>query len=253
MSNKTLNFISNVILPVTVFIATAALFLVFQPEDPAPLFYFNLAYTVLLEAIFFGYVGLLYIKTSTFSTPLYALFGVMAAFYLVAGVGWMLLYSLVLLPAVSLKMYISVIVVLTLLWIVLSVLMAKIDGNYKATTNRLKDQHHTLAFYTQKITLLASRYEKLCEEKGIRYQTDSNNRTALDKLMGKISFLTPNIFTSETACSQLTAMLGKCEDIIEETETADGDRLAELDRKMQRFVNNSIDELNMLKNLTRRT
>jgi hypothetical protein len=127
-----------------------------------------------------------------------------------------------------------------------------VDVNYQPIEEKLKEDGQTLNFYKQKIILLAGRYERLCNEKGLKYETNSSNRTVVDRLTGKISFLTPNVLKSETAVSQITSMLSKCEDIIEETESAAAENLPEIQKKMQRFVENAVAELDMLKNLTNR-
>jgi hypothetical protein len=250
-NNKIINTIANVVLPVTVIVSTVTLFFMFRPENCTVLFYLNLAYTILLEAIFFGYINLAFRKITAFSTPFLAVFGIYSLYYVIAGAGWMLLYSLVLSHFFPLKIYLAPLIVITLVWIIVSVLTAQTDSNYKETVNELNGRQYTLKYYAQKIALLASRYEKLCAEKGIRYATESNNRTVLDRLKGKIGFLTPNVLNSETACLQLNAMLDKCEELIEETALAPEDALAEYEKKMHRFVNNSIDELEMIKNMTR--
>jgi hypothetical protein len=252
MSNKIVNIVANVILPVVTIAVTVGLFFMFRSENPTALFYINVGYAILLEAIFFGYINVLYRKISDFSTPFVAVFGIFSLYYVIIGFGWMLVFSLILSHFFSLKIYIAVLLILTLLWIILSVLMGQADSNYRTTTDNLKGQRYTLEFYTQKITLLASRYDKLCAEKGIKYETDSNNRTPLDRLKGKISFLTPNILKNETAVSQLNSMLDKCESIIDETESVTEDKLTEVSKKMQRFTDNALAELDMLKNLTRK-
>ncbi|MDR1406544.1 MAG: hypothetical protein LBJ23_00685 [Tannerella sp.] len=252
MSNDKVNIIARFILPVTVIVATETLFIMFRPETPPPLFYLNLGYTILLEAIFFGYIDLSYRKITTFSTPFPAVFGIYSLYYVIIGASWMLLYSLALAPLFPINIYIAALIVLTLIWIVLSVLTAQVDSHHKATTDRLNERKYTLEHYTQKTAMLASRYEKLCAEKGIRYATESNNRTALDRLKEKIRFLTPNVLNSDTARAQLNAMLDRCEEIIEETALASGDAPGEREKKMQRFVNSAIDELEILKGMTRR-
>ena len=249
--SKKINNIANIILPIVVVSITIALFFMFKPKETTALFYINLVYTILLEVVFFGYLNLLYAKVKEFSTPLLAVFGVYAIYYVLLGFAWMLIYSLLLSYFTPLKIYIAVLMVLTLLWIIISVLTAQTDNNYKETVEKLKNDGHTLNFYTQKIMLLANRYEKLCEEKGLKYETDSNNRTVLDRLKGKINFLTPNVLNSDTAISQLTSLFNKCEDIIEETESTTDDKLAEVQKKMQRFVDNAVAEIDMLKNLTK--
>ena len=223
----------------------------FKPQEATTLFYLNLGYAILLEAVLFGYLNMLYAKVKEFSTPFFAVFGVYAIYYVIIGFVCMLAYSLIF-PFLPIKIYIAVLIVLTLLWVIISVLTAQTDSNYKDTVEKLKDDTHTLNFYTQKMNLLANRYEKLCAEKGLKYETDSNNRTALDRLKGKINFLTPNILSSDTAISQLTSLFNKCEDIIDETELATEEKLAEAQKKGQRFVDNAIAEIDMLKNLTKR-
>jgi hypothetical protein len=253
MANKKLNFITNIILPLFVIAITITLFLMFRPAEPSSLFYLNMGYTIFLEAVFFGYINLLYARTPSLSTPFFAVFGIYAMYYVIIGILVMLIYSLVVTyTGLPLKFYVATIMVLTAAWIILSLLTAKTDSEYKNTVDVLKEQQHSLEYYTQKISLLASRYEKICSEKGLKYQTDSNNRSVLDKLKNKISFLTPNVFRSETLSKQLKEIFEKCESLIEETETAVADDLAELDRKMQRFVSNAVEELDMLKNLTRK-
>ena len=252
MLNKRINTIAGIILPVVVMIMTAALFIMFKPQEATALFYINLGYVIFLEAVFFGYLNLFRANREELSMPFLAIFGVFSVYYILLGLGWVFVYSLILLNYMPLKVYAAGLMILTLLWILISVLTAQTDSNYKQTVDRQKEQSQSLDFYSQKITLLASRYAKLCEEKGLKYETDSNNRTALDRLMVKIRFLTPNVLRSETAIVQITSLLSKCEDIIEETELATEDNLAVVDKKMQRFVDNAVAEIDMLKNLTKR-
>jgi hypothetical protein len=272
--NKKINLISNVVLPIVVIAVTVALFFLFKPQETTELFYINLVFSVILEGVFFGFLNVLHLKKDGVSTPFIAIFGMYSIFYIILGVVWMLGYSFLIsgvIPEemipyrwlraiyaffqsypVPLKIYVAVIVVLTLLWVGISLLTAQIDSNFKQSTDKLKADSKTLSYYTQKITLFASRYEKLCAEKGLKYETDSNNRTVLDRLKGKISFLTPNVLTNETAVSQLNSLFSKCEDLIDETESAAEDKLPDLHKKMQRFVDNAIMEVDMLKNLSRK-
>jgi hypothetical protein len=243
--------IANMALPVMVGALTATLFFMFRPADCTALFYLNLGYTVWLEVVFFGYIHLLYRGIPRTSTPFLALFGIFSLFYVVAGGVWMVGYSLALAWVLPLKVHVAVLIVLTLTWIVVSVLTARSDSNYKATVDVLDDRRRTLEYYTRRITLLASRHEKLREERGIPHETHSNNRTPLDRLKVKIGFLTPNVLNSETTRSRLDEMLDKCEALIEETALAPEDALQEREKKMTRFVNNAIDEVEMMKHATR--
>lgn len=252
MSSKKMNIIAMVVLPIVTLATTAALFFMFQPEEPTKLFYFNLGYTLFLEALFFGYFDLLHLKPSSLSVPLLIVAGVYTFYYVITGFGWMLLYSLLLSHFLPFNVYMAGFMVLTLLWVVVSVMTAHPNVNHQERMEKLDDQRRTLDFYTQKISILSSRYEKICIERNIPYQTESNNRTVIDRLKSKISSLTPNVFRSDSACSQLDAMLDKCDVLIEQTEAAGEDALSELTKAMQRLVDRYIDELEMLKTLTRK-
>ena len=75
----------------------------------------------------------------------------------------------------------------------------------------------------------------------------------MENEVGARFFLVPIIrFPANMKTSQLSSLFNKCEDIIEETESAADDKLAEVQKKMQRFVDNAVAEIDMLKNLTKR-
>jgi len=254
MSNKKVNLIGNIVLPIVVIATTIGLFFLFKPKEPTALFWINMFYTVFLQAVLFGYLNILQLKSKDFSSPFYIVFGTYCSYYIILGVicmiGYTLMVNIIYAPDTN-RAYIAALIILTLLWIILSVITAQTDSNYKQTVETLKERGQSLNFYTQKIALLTSRYEKLCAEKGLQYETQSNNRTELDRLKGKISFLTPNVFNNDTAVAQITALFGKCEDLIDEMETANDENASAVQKKMQRFVDNAIAELDMVKNLAR--
>ena len=234
---------------------TIGLFFLLKPKEITSLFWINMFNTIFLEAVLFGYINIAYAtKSKELSSPFYAIFGTYCFYYVFFSVGIMLAYSLFLKSYFSLETnnaYIASLIILTLLWIIISTITAQTDSNYRQTVVELKERGQSLNFYVQKIALLTSRYEKICAEKGVKYETQSSNRTELDRLKGKISFLTPNMFNNDTAVAQITALFSKCEDLIVEMEEAPAESVAAVQKKMQRFVDNAIAELDMLKNLSR--
>jgi len=253
MFNKKFIIITNVVLPIVVIATTITLFFMFQPIETPSLFYINLGYIVFLEAIFFGYLNILYGKKNGLSMPFFAIFGVYCLYYIILGVVWMLVYSLVLNNFTDThKLYIAVLMSLTLLWIIISIITARTASNYNEKIETLIESGQSMNFYMQKITFYASQYEKLCIEKGLKYSTNSSNRTELDRLKGKINFITPNVLKNETVAVQLGALLSKCEYMIEEMELASNEYAEIIQKKMQRFVDNAVAEIDMFKNLARR-
>lgn len=115
-------------MPAAVIAATVLMFFLFRPEESGALFYVNLCYTLLLEGVFFGWLGLLR-GDNGFSVAFRAAMGVCAFFYVMAGFGWMLLYGMLLSTVLALKWYIALIVIFTLIWLIVGALLAQADNN----------------------------------------------------------------------------------------------------------------------------
>ena len=73
----------------------------------------------------------------------------------------------------------------------------------------------------------------------------------LGTLITKINHLTPSIFRNDMAVKQLSNMLENCEKIVAEMEEVPDSDLNMIDRKMKRFASNAIDEITLLRNLSR--
>ena len=251
MSNKTINLLADVVLPCVTVVLTAILFFMFRPDESTGLFWLNLCYTIMLEGVFFGYIISLNHKTESIPVPIKAVFGVFALYYIVVGLGCMLFYSLLLVHFLSIKFYVSVLIIITLLWIIGAMLTAQVGSNYQAAQEKTDEKRKVLTFYNEKMKMFASRYAALCNEKQLVYDTESNQRTVLDKLSAKVNGLSPGLFKNETAGMQLNAIVNKCELLIDEAETATAEQLPEVDRKMKRFVEKALLEIDMLQNLAK--
>ena len=205
-----INKFTNVALPVVVMAITIALFFMFKPEESTPLFYVNLIFLLFLEVIFFAYFNLSNTKTEDSSTPFLAIFGIFCVYYIVLCFGWMLIYSILLknIPFMTLKYYIAVLMILTLIWILLSVITAQTaePSNY----------------YNQKIAMIAARYKKICYEKGLKY---------------------------DATLAQTSALLIKCDDLIDLMESASEEDAAAMQKKMHCLLDSAATELDSMKNI----
>ena len=255
MSDNKRSFIGIILLPVAVIAITIVVFFLLKPQETTALFWINLFYTVFLEAVFFGYLNVMYLKSSDLSSPFYAVFGMYCFYYIVLGAGCMVAYGLMVkffyTPDTN-RVYFALLMLITLLWIIVSEMNAQTDSNLKRTVESLKERGISLNYLIQKITLLTLRYERLCVKKGLRYETLPQNRTELDRLKGKITFLTPNVFNNDAAVVKISALIVRCEDLVIEMEGATKERAPAVQTKMQRFVDNAITELDVVKNLARR-
>ena len=108
----------------------------------------------------------------------------------------------------------------------------------------------SIRFYTEKMNQLASKYL----QQGIDKDTDLSQwdgYKVLGTLITKINHLTPSIFRNDMAVKQLSNMLENCEKIVAEMEEVPDSDLNIIDRKMKRFASNAIDEITLLRNLSR--
>lgn len=251
MTNKTINVLTDFALPFITIVLTIVLFFIFRPKVMTGLFWINMGYCILLEVVFFGYIISLRRNIESFSAPLKAVFGVFALYYIVVGLICMLLYSLLLVHFMSLKFYISALIIITLLWIIGSLLTLQAGSNYEATQEKNAEKRKLLNFHIEKIKMLANRYANLYEEKQLIYDKASNQRTALDKLATKINGLTPGVFKNETATIQINTIISKCELLLDEAEMTTEEQMPEIEKKIQRFVETSIIEINMLQSFSK--
>ena len=140
MANSKITIFSAVIVPLIVIAATIALAFVWSDEGAkSTLFWVNLGYGVLLEAIFFGYLAMIRWGRESFTGAFYSIMGVCAVYYITAGALLMAFSSLM-----SLKLYVTVITVLTLIWLVVGALIAETDSRHQEDVDATKEKNRKL-------------------------------------------------------------------------------------------------------------
>ena len=237
MANSRISFVSNILIPILTGIITLVLFLLFRPENAGALFYTNMIYTLLLEGFLFGFLSLLQKESKNISGAFYSIISVGAIYYIIFGSGWMIAYSLVH-------------SIIFLLFIIVGSIVTRTDNSYHEKTEEQTQQMRSIRFYTEKMNQLASKYL----QQGIDKDTDLSQwdgYKVLGTLITKINHLTPSIFRNDMAVKQLSNMLENCEKIVAEMEEVPDSDLNMIDRKMKRFASNAIDEITLLRNLSR--
>lgn len=267
----------------TLVVATIALFVLFRPAEPSVVYWFNFAFSLLLEVLFSGLF--VFGKSRQLSMPFYIATWTYIGCYIVLSICTMGIYFALVEPGVltlatelafpklhlpyarvfdgiaaifqeneSLGsiIYFSVFIALTAIWIITIAILWRTDVAYTESVQKLKQTHEEIINFAQQATLLNKKYQRICQEKGIRYETHSNNSSVLDKLVNKIQFLTPNVLQSPVAQRRLTELLAECKTIINEADAATEDQIETVNKKMNSFVLDAVDEIDMLKNTTRK-
>ena len=160
-------------------------FFVFAPEVMGALFYVNLVYAVVLGGLFFGWFHMGKLKSDAAQTPYFKVFvGMHTLGYIIVSLLWMLVYSLWLSETVSLKVYVLVIAVLSLIWIVLASIIGRQDTGYHA-------QHTELEGTTMDIRAFRDELKALAEE----HATPATER-AWKQLIMEVESVAPKQFAA---------------------------------------------------------
>lgn len=242
---KDLSRTINIAVPAVLIVATIALLLVFMPEEPGALFWFNFCFIILLEGLFSWYFVGAKQESENISTPMTAMLGTSMLAYIGVCVAVMLIYSLALRELLDIRFYIAALIIITVIWFVPVLLTLRHDNAEKADADITKGRRDNLHFFTEKAKMLAQRYNKACAAQGIKAE-----QSPVDVIVGKVVGLTPNVFRNEMACMQLQSTLDKCEAIVAKMES--GENAEQAAQEMQTFASNAVNEIMMLKNLARR-
>ena len=136
-------------------------FFVFAPEEMGALFYVNLVYAVVLEGLFFGWFHMGKLKSDAAQTPYFKVFvGMHTLGYIIVSLLWMLVYSLWLSETVSLKVYVLVIAVLSLIWIVLASIIGRQDTAYHAQQTELEGTTIDIRAFRDELKALEAEHAK---------------------------------------------------------------------------------------------
>ncbi|MBR0310151.1 MAG: hypothetical protein IJQ97_04635 [Paludibacteraceae bacterium] len=145
MATKSINTLTNIVLPAVVLLATVGLFVLLRPEQTTALYWINMSYLLILEAIFFGW--LLWARSDTKGTTsmLIVMLGNYAGYYLAAGLLCIIVSAVVSqFTTVSIEWYVAALIVITILWCIPAALTAQVDSNHAERQAQVPDKRAEL-------------------------------------------------------------------------------------------------------------
>jgi hypothetical protein len=250
-TSSKITFVSGVVIPALVIVATVALFFVFGGQEKTALFWFNLCYTVALEAVFFGYLGIVRASSDKLTGAFYSIMGVWALYYVIAGVAVILLYSVALSLFVPMKFYVAVVVVLTLLWLIVAGWVAETDSRHAEETAQLHSRGKTLSYYAAQMAQLEKEYMELRRMLEIPSTMQSYD-CELTPLTVKMKSLLPGAFNLDTTQAKLDKIIDQCTLLLNSFRNHPSLDPKSVPDKVKRFAERSIDEIEIIKTLTKK-
>jgi len=138
----------TLILLIVVVFATAGLFLLFMPEQPSRLYWFNMGYSIFLEGLFFGMSFGAFSGNRGTGAPIAAGIASASSVFIFLSLATMLVYNFALTDKVSWKVYILVLAVLLVLTFVLGGFLKQADilqEEIKADVRNVTEKHQSFA------------------------------------------------------------------------------------------------------------
>lgn len=236
--------VKNIILPVIGAIIVVALFFLFKPEGAGALFYTNLVYTVLVvESFFFLYLYSVGKKENT-SVAFTASLWVTLSYYLIAGIIWLLLYSLLLRNFVSYNIYLSVHIVLLFLWVVVAALVKDTDKSYQKEMNAQQQRLYSINDVVNRLNLSINRLSNALSTAPVDFTSVWKE---FDLLIKKIKYLPPYSIESANGQSLLKNIINEMNDM-EIGDNLGEEELAKLKKNLENQVKQYLNQLNYLSN-----
>lgn len=238
---KKVNLIADIVAPFGVIAATIALFFIFIPAEPGPLFWTNLVYLVVLETILFAYIAWLPRQGS--SVVLKWLTGVYTIIYIVVALIWLLLFSTLLYIWFPVKVYYAGIMVITALWIFISAITVKIDNHNEIAMVNLSDNRHRADVVTTQADMLISRFNLLIVTHGEKLKDASPH---VISLCHGLSTISPVVMADSFSADRIIKI---CSDLEQLMSVPVSDEMA---NHLKTFSENSLLTLNSLKKSARK-
>lgn len=262
----------------TLVVATTAFFVMFRPVGFHLVYWFNFAFSIILEILF----SCLFVwgRKHNLSVPFYIASWVYVCLFLLLCVCTMGVYFALAEPGIipmaiksaypdvqvplsgvfsgmastfgeggglGRNLYFSVFIAITAIWIIVMAVLWHTDVAYTESVHELNRVSSLIVDFSEQCELLNKKYQRVCAEKGILLESRSNRRNVLDKLVDKLRFLTPNVLHNQMVQVRLMELLCDCKDIIVETEEAENEDMDRLVRKMNSFVADAVDEIDFLR------
>jgi len=240
----------GVVLPATVIVTTIELFFALGGEGKTSLFWFNLCYTIAIESIFFVYLNMLRFSSDRMTGAFYLMKSMWVPYYIITGIATILVYSILLSHFVPMRFYISTIIIYTLFGVIVAGITAKNYMIQKEQTVRIQQRGKILDYYTDSMSQLEKRYTEISRKHDIPSVTSGYN-CELTRLTLKIRSLLPRVFDLDITLDKLDQIIDSCTEMLDAVETAPAADRQSISDKVKHFTDRSIDEIEIIKILTR--
>jgi|GEM_PF-6975896 hypothetical protein len=237
---KNIGIFADVIAPFTLILVTIALFFVFMPENPGTLFWFNMVYTSFLEILLLAYI--IWLPRREGSVVLKWICGTFSIAYICIAFIWMVMFGLLFGNWWSLKVYFSVIAIVTAIWIFASATAVKVDNINEMSNMSLKSNRAKTDSVIKKAEMLSEQFSLL---KAAHPELNQAYSSVTMLCRGLIT-LSPSVMSEESTAKRINAIISGLEEIFYEPFSENAAY------RIKEYADNSIIILNGIKKSIRK-
>jgi hypothetical protein len=217
-----------------------------KEENRTALFSFNLAYTIFLELLFYGFIYITRFNSKKILGSTYSVLGSILFFYLIFGIGTILIFNLFLLNLISVKWYYSVIIVGTLIGIISTGFTLKLNNNVVVENEKSEKIFEFQSNLIQELKYLESKYKSELLKKGISESFESEYDSIISKLINKVQFANPKTIENNISYSKIKDSISSIDSQIMEIKKSESDGKV-IQSEITEIVNDTIFYINSLK------
>lgn len=236
----------NAILLIVVLGATAGLFFLLG-EPSNPLFYFNLAFTGVLEIIFFGSV-IRISKQRLFNVPNLAVVVQLNRYVIFAAI-IMIAYNIIGKDYLDQKWYFGILILLTIIYVVIVIFTLQGGEYQKQQSADVKTKMIGRTDLADKQKLLLSNYKRtISENKELDYQITEDCRKAISQIEDKLT--TIPIAKFEQLPEKTNGIAEQIEKLNNQVDEIDASNKEESEKQLKAIAKNAYtiaDQINLLK------
>jgi len=254
MAKSKFPFITTVLAFIVIAVTVFLFYFLNADPEKSTLFYFNLGYVCFLELLFFIYLGFIRLKAGKpgFTAVFYPVVGTVLLYYIILGALITLGYNLFLTERISVNVFISVLIIATVIVIVITGFVAKADIHHRETTATEAINSEKISELKTAFELAEKKFRRIIKEKGIATSTESNFGSEMEKISGMVRFLPHNALEQESNFNKLSGLLEKVNNFINSFAASAEANPEEVKKSVISFVQDTLDHLEVLKRATRK-
>lgn len=237
--------ITIILLILTVAVTVLLFFYWTKAENRTTLFGFNLAYSIFLEILFYGFIYITRLNSKKILGATYSVLGTISFFYILLSIILILSFNIFLLNHISVKWYYTTVIIGTLITIIATGFSLKLNNSIVSQDELVTNTLNSHSNFLKELKYLEGKYNSTLSEKGITESFESGYNSVIEKLINKFKYVNPKNLENDVTQSRLSKDISTISDHITELKNTETDGLL-IHKKITECTDDIINYINSL-------